>query len=334
VKARLLELLACPECGGPLAWGDGTDPGPSGAVEDGTLACGGCGRCYRIQRGIPRLLPDNLSADARHTARAFGWQWRHFVEMHEQYEAQFLDWIRPLDAGSFRDRVVLDAGCGIGRHSHFAAVWGARDVVAMDLSDAVETAREVLSAHGNAHVVQGDILRPPFRRDGHGGPFDLVYSIGVLHHMSEPEAGFDSLVGVVHDGGTMFAWVYGYENNAVVRRVIDPLRRHITTRLPPSLMRAIAFPLAVAFHLMVKGVYRPLRETRVLRLLPLGDYLASLSSFTFRQNYNIVFDQLVAPTAQYLRRAQFDAWFRRAGLRDVELSARNRNSWRGRGRRP
>jgi SAM-dependent methyltransferase len=250
--------------------------------------------------------------------------------MHDQYEAQFLDWVHPLDAACFSDEVVLDAGCGIGRHSFFAAEYGARDVVAMDLSNAVETARDVLVGHDNAHVVQGDILKPPLR----AGVFDLAYSIGVLHHLPDPEAGFASMARVVKDGGTAFAWVYGYENNGVVRHVIDPLRRHITTKLRPSLMRVIGLPLAIAFHGVVKGVYRPLRRTKALRLLPLGAYIASLSSFSFRQNYNIVFDQLVAPTAHYLRRDEFEAWFRRAGLTDIEISSRNGNSWRGRGRRP
>jgi uncharacterized protein YbaR (Trm112 family)/ubiquinone/menaquinone biosynthesis C-methylase UbiE len=333
MKPRLLDLLACPMCGGDLRWADGMAVRAADEVIEGDLECQTCARRYPIRRGIPRMLPDHLSDNTRHTARAFGWQWRHFVEMHDQYETQFLDWVHPLDAAFFRDKVVLDAGCGIGRHACFAAAYGARDVVAMDLSDAVETARDVLAPHDNAHVVQGDVLNPPFPRADRV-PFDLAYSIGVLHHLPDPEAGFASLAGVVQEGGTVFAWVYGYENNGVVRHVVDPLRRHLTSRLPPSLMRAIALPLAIVFHAVVKGIYGPLRRTAALRLLPLGDYLASVSSFTFRQNYNIVFDQLVAPTAHYLRGQEFEAWFQRAGLEHVELSWRNRNSWRGRGQRP
>ena len=99
-------------------------------------------------------------------------------------------------------------------------------------------------------------------------------------------------------------------------------------------MRAIAFPLAVVFHAVVKGLYRPLRGTLLIRRLPAHAYLQSLGTFNFRQNYNIVFDQLVAPTAVYLKREEFEAWFTKAGLEDVELSWRNQNSWRGRGRLP
>ncbi len=326
MRRDLLRLLACPRCGAAPSVEPGDDP-----VEEGELACTSCGASYPVRRGVPRLLPDALADDQRRTAEAFGWQWRHFVEMHPQYEEQFLEWILPLRPESFRGRRVLDAGCGIGRHAFFAARYGASEVVALDLSAAVETAREVLADLPNAEVVQGDLTHPPLRGDG--GGFDLIYSIGVLHHLPDPEAGFRALATLVRPGGTLFVWVYGHEGNRFVRAVVDPLRKHVTSRLPPPAMRTIAWPLAALLHALVKVVYGPLRGTATGRRLPMTSYLTSLRRFSFRQNYNIVFDQLVAPTSWYVRRSEIEAWFRRASLLDVEISWRNRNSWRASGRR-
>jgi SAM-dependent methyltransferase len=284
-----------------------------------------------IGNGIPKMVPSDLVEQQRRTAAAFGWQWQHFVEMHPEFEAQFLDWISPLGPDSFTGKRVLDAGCGIGRHAYYAASYGAREVVALDLSGAVETARRNLARFANVHVVQGDLLRSPFPKAAEGEGFDLVYSIGVLHHLPDPEAGFRSLLEYLNPGGTIAVWVYGYENNGFVRSVVEPMRR-VSTRMSPSVLRALAWPLALPFHALAKLVYRPLRRTRVGHALPLNEYMASAGAFSFRQNYGIVFDQLVAPTAAYIRESEISAWFEDERLEGVHISHRHENSWRGSGR--
>jgi SAM-dependent methyltransferase len=333
MKPRLLELLACPACAGSLEMRDAkADPDCAEEIATGKLTCKSCGSKFPIRGGVPRLLPPGLSGVTQKTSAAFGWQWKEFVELYDEYEAQFLDWIHPIQADFFRDKVVLDAGCGNGRHAFYAAKYGAREVVGMDLSDAVDTAYENVGKMPNAHIVQGDINHPPFARAADGGPFDFIYSIGVLHHMPDPEAGFQSLVRFVRPGGAIFAWVYGRENNAVVHGFINPLRENVTTHIPPKVLPVIAWPMSVVLHSVVKGVYRPLHRTALFKALPSREYLYSLSSFSFRRNYNIVFDHLVAPVAFYLRREEFESWFQRGRLRDVTITWRNRNSWRGFGR--
>jgi hypothetical protein len=115
--------------------------------------------------------------------------------------------------------------------------------------------------------------------------------------------------------------------------VVEPMRR-VSTKIPPSMLRALAWPLAAGFHGAAKGVYRPLGRTRAGRALPLNEYLASVADFSFRQNYGIVFDQLVAPTAAYVKGAELERWFESGGLEEVVVSHRHGNSWRGLGRVP
>lgn len=323
-------MLACPLCAGRLALEDAQPTADD--VASGRLLCGSCGAVYPIANRVPRLVPPDLSVDQQRTADAFGWQWRHFAELNSSFEAQFLDWIYPLEPSFFAGKDVLDAGCGIGRHSYFVAKYGARDVVAVDLSGAVDTAVSNLAPFANAHVVQGDILRLPLQRPDDGGGFDVIYSIGVLHHLPDPREGFLALARWLRPGGTIAVWVYGHENNGFVRNIVEPLRR-VTTHVPPSLLRAIAWPLAVVFHGIVKGIYGPARTSAWGRVLPLRDYVSSLAGFGFRQNYAIVFDQLVAPTAAYIRGDELRSWFEDAQLEDIEITSRHGNSWRARGRR-
>lgn len=330
MREHLVHDLACPLCASRLR----LDGAPAGRrLETGALVCEGCRRRWPIRNGVPRLVPPDLVPQQRRTAYAFGWQWQHFSELHPEFEAQFLDWIHPLTPEDFRGKRVLDAGCGIGRHAYFAASYGAREVVAVDLSDAVESARRNLAPFENVDVVQGDLLRLPFRTAAEGGGFDLIYCIGVLHHLPDPAAGVRSLVRYLRPHGKLAVWVYGYENNGFVRRVVEPLRR-VTTRIPPPLLRVVAWPLAVAFHAVSKGVYRPLQGRRAAAVLPLSEYLTSVSHFSFLQNYGIVFDQLAAPTAVYVKEHELRQWLEECGLDEVQLTHRHGNSWRALGRAP
>ena len=330
MKRAIVDALVCPISGDGLEL---VADRQADDIEDGELICKACRIRWPIRGGVPRLVPPDLVAQQQQTAQAFGWQWQHFAEMHREFETQFLDWISPLAPEFFRGKRILDAGCGTGRHAHFAARYGASEVFALDLSSAVETARRNLAEFPNVHVVQGDLLRPPFSSGAPGDGFDFIYSIGVLHHLPDPRQGFIRLVRHLRPGGTIAVWVYGHENNGVVRHVIEPIRR-VSTKISPPFLRVLAWPLAVGFHGVARGVYRPLESSSLGLKLPLHEYLASVADFSFRQNYGIVFDQLAAPTAAYIKGPELQGWFEDSGLEDVELSHRHGNSWRGRGTVP
>ena len=299
---------------------------------EGALRCGACAASFAIRSGIPRFADlAEVERDKQATAANFGWQWQHFTQEDTRYAEQFLGWIAPVTPEFFRDKVVLEGGCGKGRHTQLAARWGARDVVGIDLSVAVETAFAATRSLPNVHIVQADIYHLPLARK-----FDYAFSVGVLHHLPDPRGGFLSLASKVKPGGHLTGWIYGAENNEWIVRFVNPVREQITSRMDRRVLLHLSKVPATCLYLATKLVYGPLnRNGSVLaRHLFYNDYLRAIAPFGWREQHTIVFDHLVAPTAFYISRAEFEEWWRELGATDVTITWHNKNSWRGTGAIP
>lgn len=328
MKTSLLSLVVCPNCRSGLSLASEEVEGAE--TMTGMLTCNGCASRFPVIRGIPRFVGQALNAEKQATAAAFGYEWTHYSQLTEADKKEFLAWIAPLTADEFKDQVVLDAGCGKGRHIHLASRFGARTVVGVDLSDAVEAAFKNTRDLPNVHVVQADILELPFRN-----PFTLVYSIGVIHHLPVPKEGFLAITRHVQPGGRISTWVYGKEGNGWIALFIDPIRKNITSRLPRWMTRCLCFPPAVVLYAGLKLLYAPAKSRPALkRCLPYSDYLCSISDYSFAENFWNVFDQLVAPTAYYHSREEVVDWFATAGVEKTTIERHNGNSWRGTGLMP
>lgn len=328
MRKSLLPYLACPSCKSGLSLHASKESG--GHAVEGALRCVSCGASYPISGGVPRLLCGERSGVEKRTSEVFGYEWRKFHDHYPAFREQFLDWIHPIREDFFEDKAVLDAGCGMGRHLTLSAQFGARDAIGIDASPAADVAYAHTRALPNAHVIQGDICNPPLKP-----AFDYVYSIGVLHHLPQPREGFRRLAGLLRNGGTLSIWVYGREHNAFAVRIITPFRERLFSALPRRAqyvlslaITATIFPIMKTYRLI--GRFAPGAVPR----LPFGVYFLYLSAFPFKLNWSNVFDHLSVPISFYHRRAEVEEWFKSEGFRDVAITPRNNNSWRGRGRKP
>ncbi|MEP7273394.1 MAG: methyltransferase domain-containing protein [Acidobacteriota bacterium] len=324
MKESLLEFLQCPICR------DGfqviTDEDRAGEILAGVLQCLGCAVTFPVKGGIPRFV--NVSSiEQSATARNFGAQWLTFDQIGPHHEVQFLDWIYPITPEFVRGKVVLEAGCGKGRHTHLVSTWGARAVIGVDLSEAVDAAYRNTLDQPNVHIIQADIYQLPFKP-----MFDYAFSVGVLHHLPDPKLAFLALAALLRPGGSISSWVYGRENNGWLIHLVNPLRRNLTSRLPFRMLYHLSYIPTVILYSILKLGYRPLEASGIARKTFYGEYLTYISRFPFREIHNIVHDHLTAPIAHYISREEFAEWFQEARADGIEISWHNRNSWRGLGR--
>jgi SAM-dependent methyltransferase len=105
-------------------------------------------------------------------------------------------------------------------------------MIGFDLSMAVEAAYQNIGFRPNVHIIQADVMRPPFPEE----TFDIIFSIGVLHHTPDPKKSFSCLVPLMKNGGQIAIWVYVKSKWAVVS---DTCRK-FTTKMPWRMVLAIS----------------------------------------------------------------------------------------------
>lgn len=272
-----------------------------------------------------------MSSD-QSTADAFATSWNNLPAGSVYTHDQYADWMAPLTEAYVRGRDVLELGCGNGSLLLHTADWKPKRLVGVDLGSSVETARANLQRAGftDAQVMQADLTR--YESEG----FDLVYCIGVLHHLQQPEAGFTAVLRNVRAGGRFHCWVYAREGNGLVVALVEPIRK-IASRLPWWVTKyLIATPLAVPFYLYAKTL-RLLIGGRAgaLKGAPLRDYCLWIAPREFAFFRHVAFDQLVTPQTAYIRREQIESWL--ADSTNIEPNStyiifRNGNSWKFGGR--
>lgn len=298
-------------------------------IIDGSLTCVNCLRSYPITGGVPRLVDNFLSSKTDlNTGDRFGEAWKEFPRLDESYSQQFFDWIFPVDADFLKDKVVLEAGCGKGRHAHLVARAGAKVTFAIDIGDAIDVAFQNVGHVPNLHLIQSDISRLPFKN-----VFDFAFSVGVLHHMEAPQGGFDSMVESLKEDGSISIWVYGKENNWWITDIISPLREMITCKLSAPLLKILSTTLSVPVFGAAKLVAAPYAAIRqgvpMLPELFYEAYLSYISKFDFTEINHIVFDHLIAPVAYYIPQSDVKEWFSKAGFSNPVIRWHNKNSWSG-----
>jgi len=226
---ELEEILRCLSCGGKLE---------SDAAEG--FVCPGCKRAYRNVKGIARFV------DTQHYAASFGFQWHRYqttqLDNDEVREAdrnfRIKTGLRPEE---LKGKLVLDVGCGMGRFAEVATRWGAR-VVGIDLSAAAEVAAKNLPDREFV-ALQADVFALPFAAES----FDIIYSVGVLHHTPDCEAAVKALGKYLKPGGVLAVWLYSGYNKWY--RFSDFWRGFTHKMKPETLHGVLKVAVPVFYHL-------------------------------------------------------------------------------------
>jgi SAM-dependent methyltransferase len=248
----------------------------------------------------------------------FGYEWHSYSELRPEYEEQFRRWTAHLQPEDWRGLTFLDVGCGMGRNSYWPALYGAAGGLAIDVDDrSLAAARRTLAPFANVRIEKRSAYEI-----GCNDEFDLVYSIGVIHHLQHPERALGNMVKAAKPGGRVLIWVYGLENNRWIVFLLDPVRKALFSRLPVGFVHHLALYPTALLWLLLRFGFGNIAYFRLLR------------QFSFRHLRSIVFDQMLPRIAHYWERATVERMMHAQGLRDVRLVWVNEMSWSAIGTKP
>ena len=299
MKLELLNFLSCPECGESVVLKNETYE--KNEIKEGLLVCRNVHE-FKIINFIPRFVKADIYS------ASFSYEWAHFSKTqldsslgNNLSELQFQGRI-DFPLGLLRNGLVLDAGCGTGRYAEVVKKHNGV-VIGIDLSYAVDVAFKNIGFEKNVHIIQADILKPPFKKE----IFDFIYSFGVLHHTPDARAGFFCLTRFLKKNGKLSLFVYDSYEKAIVYS--SNFWRKITTKLPLKLLYyfcSISIPLYYIYKIPVLGHF--LKAGFVISMRP-----------EWEMRWLDTFDWYSPKYQSKHTHAEVFRWFEQAEFKDIKI---------------
>ena len=264
-----------------------------------------------------------LNSKDQRTADAFASSWNNLPSGSIYTTEQFEDWFIPITKIEVSGKTVLELGCGNGSLMCHLPSFQPASIEGVDLGDSVLSCEKNMAQTGfkKFKIIRGDLTK--FAGQG----YDVVYCIGVLHHLKKPIEGFESVLRNTKPGGKFHCWVYAKEGNAVIIYIVDPIRK-IVSKLPWWLTKyLVATPLVVPYYIYAKII----SKSPLFKKFPLYEYSCWIAKREFIFFRHVAFDQLVTPQTTYISQKTIQDWLKKNPEIDEKstyIIFRNGNSWK------
>jgi SAM-dependent methyltransferase len=254
------------------------------------------------------------------TIAGFGDEWSRFDqselsenECRELFDNYFS--LFPWDVLT-EDAQGFDLGCGSGRWAKLVAP-RVGHLYCIDPSSALDVARKNLSHFSNCDFYNAAVDAIPLQDSS----MDFCYSLGVLHHVPDTEAGIKACVDKLKVGAPFLIYLYyAFDNRPwwfiAIWRLSDGLRK-IISRLPNGLRFFASQLIALLIYFPLAKTARLLEDIGVnVNNFPLSGY-RNCSFYTMRTD---ALDRLGTRLEKRFKKIQVLSMMEKAGLERIKFS--------------
>lgn len=255
------------------------------------------------------------------TVQSFGEEWKAFHQFDDaeinKIGDTYFDIVTPEMLGP--GKTAADFGCGTGRWTKYMhKKVGA--VAAIDPSDAIFVAGQLLKDAGNVQFYKASIDNLPFADDY----FDFGFSLGVLHHIPDTQKAMNACVKKVKTGGHFLVYLYySLDNRGGLYKALfflSNLVRRAVSRMPGGLKRFSCNMMAIFFYMPFVLFSRLLRVLGVPPNIRSRIPLHSYENTSFYIIRNDALDRFGTPLEQRFSRKEIQAMMEASGLGNIVFS--------------